>query len=192
MYLRVLVFLACAAVVCSGCAGGPEVSPAAFPESYGPLEHDAELMAKIEELFEGKAPLGRAGAFTIPQLRVIARGTRSAPVAVLKCDVAVFKAFIASDWVPIVVLGPPAGRKRLLAVVGYDDSTEEFILSDSEDNSQRRMKYPRFFRMLAGPQKGCLLMFSQYTGTASIRRALKNYIPEERADKIHIRTPRDR
>ncbi len=81
MYLRTLVFLACVAVVCSGCAGSLEVSPVALPDS---LEHDAELMAKINELFKGKAPLGRAGDFTIPQLRVIARGTRNAPVAVLK------------------------------------------------------------------------------------------------------------
>jgi len=191
MYLRSLVFLVCVVVIFSGCAGSVEVSPATLPTSYGPLEHDAELIAKIDGLFKDKAPLGRLGDFTMPQLRIIARGTRSAPVAVLRCDLAVFKAFIASDWVPIVVLGPPNGRKRLHAVLGYDDSAKEFTLSDSE-GSQTKMKYPRFFRMLVGPQKGCLLMFSRYTGTASIRRALKNYIPEERADKIPIRTPRDR
>ena len=189
MYPKVLTFLVCV-VIFSGCAGSVEVSPVSLPTSYGPLEYDAELVGKISELFKDKATLGRLGDFTMPQLRIIARGTRSAPVAVLRCDVPVFKAFIASDWVPIVVVGPP-GRKRLHAVVGYDDSTEEFILGDSE-NSQTRVKYPRLFRMIVGPQKGCLLMFSRYTGTASIRRALKNYIPEKRADKIPIRTPRDR
>ena len=192
MYLRVLVFLACVVFIFSGCAGGPAVSPVAFPDSYGPLEHDEELIAKIDELFRDKAPLGRAGSFTIPQLRTIARGTRGAPVAVYKCDVAVLKAFIASDWVPIVLLGPPNRRKNLHAVLGYDDSAKEFILTDPEGNGQRRIEYNRFFRMLVGPEKACLLMFSQYTGTATVKRALKNYISEERADKIPIRTPRDR
>ena len=192
MYLRVLVLLACVIFVLSGCAGGPAVSPVVLPDSYGPLEHDEEIISKIDELFRDKAPLGKMGRFTIPQLRTIARGTRSAPVAVYKCDVAVLKAFIASDWTPIVLLGPPVGRKNLHAVVGYDDATKEFLLTDPESDGHRKIGYDRLFRMLVGPEKACLLMFSQYTGTATVRRALKNYIPEKRADKIPIRTPRDR
>jgi len=183
-----LVFI----VIVAGCAGGSGTQITPPPLSYGPLEHDQEVMTKINEIFKETPPLRRNGIITIPLLRSIARKTRSAPVAVFECNIAVFKAFIASNWVPIVVMGPPNGAKHLAAVVGYDDTTQEFIFIEPEDNTQKRIEYGKLFRLLVGRQKMCLLMFPRYTGPASIRRALKNYIPEEKAEKIPVITPRDK
>ena len=190
MKWQVLGLLIFTAAVFSGCAGTTPVSPASLPDSYGPLAHDEEVMGKIDELFEDRPPVRRPGFFTVPQLRTLARKTRGAPMAVFECDLLVLKAFIASNWVPIVVLGPPNGPKHLGAVVGYDDTAGEFTVFDSENNTQRGVKYARFFNLLVGPQKACLLMFSRYVGPEHVRRILKNYLPEERADKIPIRTPR--
>lgn len=191
MKLRILAFFICILVV-SGCASRSEITLIEFPESYGPLEYDEELMGKINEIYKDKPSLKRQGLFAMPQLRSLARKTRKAPVAVFECDPNVIKAFIASDWVPIIIIGLPREPKRINAVLSYDDSTREFTIVDSEDNSRRKLKYARLFNMLIGPQRACILMFSRYTGPASIRRALKNYIPEEKAEKIPIMTPRDK
>ena len=192
MKWQVLAFLVFAAAVFSGCAATTTVSPAGLPDSYGPLKYNEEVMAKINELFEDRPPVRRRVPFTLPQLRTLARKTRGAPVAVFQCDLIVFKAFIASNWVPIVVLGPPNGPKHLNAVLGYDDTAGEFTVVDSENNTRRRIRYARLFNLMVGREKTCLLMFDRYVGTEHIRRILKNYLPEERADKIPIRTPRDR
>ena len=190
MKLRAIGFLIFTAVLYSGCASTTIVSPAGLPDSYGPLKYDAEVMARLNEPFSDRPPVRRPGFFTIPQLRTIGRKARKSPVAVFECDLIVLKAFIASNWVPIVILGTPNGPKHLAAVVGYDDSTGEFTVVNSEDKSRRKTKYARFFNLMAGPQKACILMFSRFVGEASIRRTLKSYIPEERADKIPVRTTR--
>jgi hypothetical protein len=149
-------------------------------------------MGKIQEIFENAQSLKRSLQFNLPELRAIGRATRQAPVAVTKCNIRVLSALIASDWVPMVIFGAPAGRRRFVAVVGYDSSTEELTIVDSVGYARTKVKYPEFLRRWASPNKTCLLMFSRYVGDNAIRAALKKYLPEERAESIGIITPRDR
>ena len=188
---KLLIVLVCIAALCSGCASSIKQTPT-LPVSYGPLDHDKEVMDKLQEVFENAQSLKRNLRLNLPELRAIGRATRQAPVAVTKCNIRMLSAFIASDWVPMVIFGVPAGRRRFVAVVGYDSSTEELTIVDSLGYARTKVKYPEFFRRWVSPDKTCLLMFSRYVGDSAIKAALKKYLPEERAESIGIITPRDR
>ncbi len=191
MKRRFLVIFICIAVVCSGCAS-TSMQQTALPASHGPLEHDKEVMEKLQKAVKSLPALIRVGQFTIPELRVLARATRQEPAAILKCDLQVLRAFIASNWVPIVILGTRVGPKHVVAVVGYDNAAEQLIIVDARSYAQTRVKYPAFFKRWIGPQKTCLLMFSRYVGDNAIKAALRDYLPEERAESIVIRTAREK
>ena len=202
MRQRVLSFLIFVAFVFSGCAvhtapsgSGDSVvdfqSPLkTLPNSYGPIEMTEEKLKPLESVCQSFKKLQMAPRFSIPELRVLARETHVSPVAVSRCNVRVLKAFVATDWTPLVVLKSPVGPGRTCwAVIGYQESDEELILTDPINRGRTtRMKYPKVLKQWADPQKTCLLIFSRYVGEERIKRTLKEYFSEQRVEEIPIRT----
>jgi len=199
---RVLSFLIFVLFIFSGCAvhtapsgsGDTVVDFQAalktLPNSYGPIEMTEEKLKPLESVCQSFKKLQMGPRFSIPGLRVLARETHTSPVSVSRCNVRVLKAFVATDWTPLVVLKSPVGPSRTCwAVIGYHESNEELILTDPINRGRTtRMKYPKVLKQWADPQKTCLLIFSRYVGAERVKRTLKEYFSEQRVEEIPIRT----
>lgn len=199
---RVLAFFIFIAIVCSGCASVKTSQPdpgdrradfqmptGTLPDSYGPIEMTEEKLKPLEAVCRGFARLEMSPRFSTPELRVLARETHVSPVAISRCDVKTLKAFVATNWTPVVVLRSPVGSKRTCwAVIGYHEPNEELILTDPINRGRTtRMKYPKVLNLWADPQKTCLLIFSRYVGQERVKGALKEYFSEQRVESMPIR-----
>lgn len=200
---KVLSFLICIAVVCSGCAvksasqqDAHEVRVSAAesrrpPTAYGPFERKHRALRPVEEAFRVVELLKRADRFTVSHLKAIVRKTQFSPMLVSGCDREVLKILVASDWAPVVVIRSPVGPKHIRAIVGYDDPTERIVLIDPVNLAQApqaRLKYSDFSRQWDDPQKTCLLVLSRDIGVNRVRMVLKKYLTEEKVKSIVIRT----
>jgi hypothetical protein len=157
MVQRVLSFIIFAAFAFSGCAvhtapSGSGDSVVDFqaplktlPNSYGPIEMTEERMKPLESVCQSFKKLEISPRFSIPELRALARETHVSPVSISRCNVRVLKVLVATDWTPIAVLRSPVGPGRTCwAVIGYNESDEELILTDPINRGRTtRMKYPK-------------------------------------------------
>ena len=172
-----------------------ESANASLPSSYGPLGQSNRSLRQAEEAFQNTSSLrqreeyrqGEDAIYGAPrlsasELRAIAEETAFSLVQVSGCSLEALKAFVASDWAPVVVISSSVGPEHVQAVVGYDDSTEQLTLVDPENYAQTKLEYSEFSNQWSDPQKTCLLVFSQYVGAEEIRNTLKKYLPEEKVE----------
>ena len=202
---KVLVFHLCIAIICAGCAAMQPVShpspavtpepaveePKGLPGSYGPFDRNHRAMLPLGEAFRSVEVLRRAETFTPSELKAITGKTRFSPAAVSGCDLEVLKAFVASNWSPVVVITSPVGPKHTRAVIGYDDSAQQITLIDPvnlKQAAQANLEYSDFSKQWDDPQKTCLLVFSEGIGEQRIRTTLKKYLPEEKVEPLVIKT----
>lgn len=213
----VLAFFVCIAVVCSGCArnvtppppadfvptfpdtpateeAGPLGSGVEIPSSHGPLDRNDIAVRRIREVFRSVASqITSHQYFSASQFQAVIGRLRVSPVVVSKCDLQVLKIFVASDWVPIVVIQSPVGPKHIRALVGYDDSTERLVLIDPINYAEMTFGYSEFSDQWTDPQDACLLVFPQRVVLEdTIKRVLIRYLPEEKVESISVRVPKRR
>jgi hypothetical protein len=205
MKLQVLVFHLCIAIICAGCAAMQPVSqpstavtpepaaeePEGLPGSHGPFNRNHRAMRPLEEAFRSVEVLRRAESFTPSELRAITSKTRFSPASVSGCDLEVLKAFVASNWSPVVVITSPVGPKHIRAVIGYDDSAQRITLIDPvnlKQAAQANLEYSDFSKQWDDPQKTCLLVSSQGIGEQRIKATLKKHLPEEKVESLVIKT----
>ena len=205
MKLQVLVFQLCIAIICAGCAAMQPVSqpttavtpepaveePEGLPGSHGPFDRNHRAMRPLGEAFRAVEVLRRAESFTPSELKAITAKTRFSPAAVSGCDLEVLKAFVASNWSPVVVITSPVGPKHIRAVIGYDDSAQRITLIDPvnlKQAAQANLEYSDFSKQWDDTQKTCLLVSSQGIGEQRIKTTLKKYLPEEKVDSLEIKT----
>ena len=196
MEQRVLAFVVCLAVMCSGCAmesGTTTVStPAAvepesgLPRMYGPLERQHRAMRPVEEAFIRIESLRRLKRLTVADLKSI-KEIRLSAALVSRCDLSVLKSLIASDWAPVVIIRSPVGPKHIRVVAGYDDERGQIILVDPINFiTKARLAYSEFSQQWDDPQKTCLLIFRR--GSVDIIKGdLRKYLPEEKVDSLIIK-----
>ena len=205
MQRQVLIFLICTVLVCSGCSGkltssednflstgdinGHDTgrSNARLPGSYGPLLNNDETMQQVEKYFQSDIYLGETGSFSDSEIQIV-RNRFLASALVFGCDFEVLKAFVASDWRPLVIVKSSPRSRNILAMLGYDDLSDELTLFDPMKSAQSKMSYSEFRGQWEDPKNMCVLIFSQYVGAEKIRRTLKKYLPEEQVESITIMT----
>ncbi len=200
-----LAYLIFTVVVLSGCAAMQPVSqpstavtpepaveePKGLPGSHGPFDRNHRAMGPLGETFRAVEVLRRAESFTPSELKAITSKTRFSPAAVSGCDLEVLKAFVASNWSPVVVITSPVGPKHIRAVIGYDDSAQQITLIDPvnlKQAAQANLEYSDFSRQWDDPQKTCLMVFPEGIGEQRIKTALGKYLPEEKVGSVVIKT----
>jgi hypothetical protein len=146
----------------------------------------------VEDAFRTTAALRETRRFTPSIINAIAGASRFSPVVVSGCDLKVLKVFVASDWVPVVILSSPVGPKHARAVVGYDDSAERLTLVDPITYAKPQLVYREFLKQWDDPQKTCLLVFAHYVGAGTTRSVLSRYLSEEKVKSISIMVPKRR
>ncbi len=205
MEQRVLAFLVCIIIVVaySGCAleaASPRdetvstttvAEPEKLRSSHGPIGQKHRAMQPVEEAFRTVESVRKVDRFTLSELKTIAKETRFSPAVVSESDLEVLKIFVASNWVPVVVIRSPVGSKHLRAVVGYDDSTGRLTLTDPVSYAHAELEYSEFSKQWSDAQKTSLLVFWEYTSVDKIRSVLRKYLSEEKVDSIQVRTPRE-
>ena len=216
MERRVLAFLACLVVVCSGCASNVAPPPGDdfvpvfedvpdttgtdsmgsgvdIPISHGPLDQNDNAVRRVRGAFRSVVSRSQVEYFSATQLQAIAKEFRFSTVLVSGCDLEALKVFVASDWVPVVITQSPVGPKHIRAIVGYDNSTERLILIDPVNYAEMTLGYSEFSEQWTDPQDACLLIFPQRVVLEdTIKRALLRYLPEKKVESISIRIPRRR
>jgi len=208
---QVLAVFACIAFVCSGCSYVEEPSPPAtisapvpaepeelgsgveIPSSYDPPGRNDIEVRRVQNVFSSVPSLRQAEYFSASQLQAVASRADFSSVVVSGCDLEVLRVFIASDWIPVVVMQSPVGPKHIRALVGYDDSTERLVLIDPVNYAEMRLGYSEFSEQWTDPQDACLLIFPQRVVLEdTIKAVLTRYLPEEKVESISIRVPKRR
>ena len=115
---------------------------------------------------------------------------------VSNCSLDVLKAFIATDWAPII-LSRRSGKGHLTVVMRYDDADQQIQIGNPL-GAQRRGLQTRAGRTLAysdfekewttGSRRTCVLVTPQKLHDASIRAALKKYLPENQVAQVQVRS----
>jgi hypothetical protein len=175
-------------LVFSGCAvtlpPPSETSPVAeesgkFPSTYGPLGKNHKSIQTVNELFQRVETLRKADRFTEAELQSVKKVSRFSPIIVSGCDLEVLKAFVATNWAPVIVARSPVGPKHVRVVVGYDDSSQRITLVEPMEYAPAVISYEDFLKQWDDPQKTCLLVFSENPGKDRIENALRKYLPEK-------------
>ncbi|MYE89126.1 hypothetical protein F4X33_09055 [Candidatus Poribacteria bacterium] len=115
---------------------------------------------------------------------------------VSNCDMDVLKAFLATGWAPII-LSRRSGKGYLTTVMRYDDADQQIQLGNPL-GVQRRGLHTRAGRTLAysdfekewttGSRRTCVLVTPKKLNDASIRAALKKYLPENQVARVQVRS----
>ena len=115
---------------------------------------------------------------------------------VSNCDMDVLKAFLATGWAPII-LSRRSSKGHLTVVMRYDDADQQIQIGNPL-GAQRRGLQTRAGRTLAysdfekewttGSRRTCVLVTPKKLNDASIRAALKKYLPENQVARVQVRS----
>ena len=115
---------------------------------------------------------------------------------VSNCNLEVLKAFVATDWAPII-LSRRSGKGHLTTVMKYDDADQQIQIGNPL-GAQRKGLHTRAGRMLTysefekewttGSRRTCVLITPRKLNESSIHDALKKYLPEEQVARIQVRS----
>ena len=115
---------------------------------------------------------------------------------VSNCSLDVLKAFIATDWAPII-LSRRSGKGHLTTVMGYDDADQQIQVGNPL-SAQRRGLQTRAGRTLTysafekewttGSRRTCVLITPKKLNEVSIHAALEKYLPKERVARVQVRS----
>jgi len=202
MKLRVLAFLICLAIVCSGCAmktatsGTTAVStPTVTSDSSKPVPEFPPLyvsrgrkaMRPVEEVFRSVESLRKTKRLTVAVLKPITKTTRFSAMLLSQCDLETLKVLVLSGYAPVVIIKSPVGPKHVRAVVGYDDMDGVLTLADPVNYAEAKLQYSEFSKQWDDPRKACLLVSARKGSVNTIKSALRTYLSEEKVDSVIIR-----
>ncbi|MBD3184563.1 hypothetical protein GF312_19940 [Candidatus Poribacteria bacterium] len=160
-------------------------------EVYGPLERTHRALRPIEAVFRDIQAVRNANRFTLSELKAITGSTNFKPLALSGCNINAVKILLAKDWVPVVIIRTPTGRKHIRAIIGYDDNNSRITLIDVlnlKQASKANISYSDFDKQWDDPRKTCLLIFSDYIGKQRIEFALRKHLSEDEFNSIIIDT----
>lgn len=115
---------------------------------------------------------------------------------VSNCNLDVLKAFVATDWAPII-LSRRSGKGHLTTVMGYDDGDQQIQVGNPLDarkkglhtRAGRTLTYSEFEKeWTTGSGRKCVLITPKKLNEASIHAALEKYLPEEQVTRIQVRS----
>ena len=115
---------------------------------------------------------------------------------VSNCNLEVLKAFVATDWTP-VILSRRSSKGHLSAVMRYDDAEQQIQIGNPL-SAQRKGLHTRAGRMLSyseferewstGSGNKCVLVTPKRLSEVEIHAALKKYLPEEQVARVQVRS----
>lgn len=115
---------------------------------------------------------------------------------VSNCNLDVLKAFMATDWAP-VILSRRSGKGHLTVVMKYDDADQQIQIGNPL-GTQRKGPRSRVGRMLTysefekewatGSGRKCVLITPKKLNEMDIHAALKKHLPEEQVARIRVRS----
>ena len=115
---------------------------------------------------------------------------------VSNCNLDVLKAFLATDWAPII-LSRRSGKGYLTAVMQYDDADQQIQVGNPLA-AQRRGLRTRAGRMLTysefekewatGSGRKCVLITAKKLNAPSVHAALEKYLPKEQVARVQVRS----
>ena len=115
---------------------------------------------------------------------------------VSNCNLEVLKAFVATDWAPII-LSRRSGKGHLTTVMKYDDADQQIQIGNPL-GAQRRGPRTRAGRMLTysefekewttGSRRTCVLITPKKLNEMSIHAALEKYLPKEQVARVQVRS----
>ena len=115
---------------------------------------------------------------------------------VSNCDMDVLKAFLATGWAPII-LSRRSGKGYLTTVMRYDDDAQQIQVGNPlgaqrrglNTRAGRTLTYSEFEKEWAtGSGRKCVLITPKKLNDASIRAALKKYLPENQVARVQVRS----
>ena len=132
----------------------------------------------------------------LEDLYATTRGKVESISVVSNCNLDVLKAFLATDWAPII-LSRRSGKGYLTAVMQYDDADQQIQVGNPLA-AQRRGLRTRAGRMLTysefekewatGSGRKCVLITAKKLNEMDIHAALKKYLPEEEVARVQVRS----
>ena len=115
---------------------------------------------------------------------------------VSNCNLDVLKAFLATDWAPII-LSRRSGKGYLTTVMQYDDADQQIQVGNPlaaqrkglRTRAGRTLTYSEFEKeWTTGSGRTCVLVTPKKLNEASIHAALKKYLPEEQVARVQVRS----
>ena len=114
---------------------------------------------------------------------------------VSNCNLDVLKAFIATDWAPII-LSRRSSKGRLTTVMGYDDADQQIQIGNPlgaqrrglQTRAGRTLTYSEFEKeWTTGSGRTCVLITPRKLNEPSIHAALEKYLPREQVARVQVR-----
>ncbi len=115
---------------------------------------------------------------------------------VSNCSLDVLKAFIATDWAPII-LSRRSGKGHLTTVMGYADADQQIQVGNPlgaqrrglQTRAGRTLTYSEFEKeWTTGSRRTCVLITPKKLNEVSIHAALEKYLPEEQVARVQVRS----
>lgn len=115
---------------------------------------------------------------------------------VSNCSLDVLKAFIATDWAPII-LSRRSGKGHLTTVMGYDDADQQIQVGNPlgaqrrglQTRAGRTLTYSEFEKeWTTGSRRTCVLITPKKLNEVSIHAALEKYLPKEQVARVQVRS----
>ncbi|RKU09312.1 hypothetical protein C6502_13480 [Candidatus Poribacteria bacterium] len=115
---------------------------------------------------------------------------------VSNCSLDVLKAFITTDWAPII-LSRRSGKGHLTTVMGYDDADQQIQVGNPlgaqrrglQTRAGRTLTYSEFEKeWTTGSRRACVLITPKKLNEVSIHAALEKYLPKEQVARVQVRS----
>ena len=127
----------------------------------------------------------------LDDLYATTRGTVENIAVVSNCDLAVLKAFVATDWAPII-LSRRSSKGHLNVVMGYSEVAQQIQIGNPRGVQgwvERKLTYSDFEKEWAtGSGQKCVLITPQKLNEAAIHAALKKHLSEDQVARIQVRS----
>ena len=139
---------------------------------------------------------GQPDANRLEDLYATTRGKVESISVVSNCNLDVLKAFLATDWAPIILSGR-SGKGHLTVVMQYDDADQQIQIGNPlaaqrkglRTRAGRMLTYSEFEKEWAtGSGRKCVLITPKKLNEADIHAALKKYLPEEQVARVQVRS----
>ena len=133
----------------------------------------------------------------LDDLYAMTRGKIQNMSIVSNCDLDMLKAFVATGWSPIIRSRRGSGRGQLSAIMRYDDVHQQIQIGNplnarakgARSRAGRKLSYAAFEKEWAtGSGNKCVLIAPKRLHDVEIHAALKKYLPEDRVDRVQVKS----